>query len=633
MPGLVGFSGGRDWHNCSDILEKMQQAITHRSFYINDELFVKNTVWATQSRSLVQQIPPGPVRANSCYLWFHGELYNRQDCPITPDGRFADGQITTDAQWLLTAYENYRQSDQPWKFLHPLDAQFYAVLYDERSRQLHLINDRLGLRPLHWTIWENTLVWVSEIKALLALPGYQPTLDKETVEDFLGIRYPLKDNSWFKGVERLPAATVLTWDEDRATTKTHRYWSWDSVSVYEKLPDRREIVEEFGRLFSSAVERRCLPGERLGIPLSGGLDSRSLLAAAVGKASSPPTTITYGQANCDDLLIAPQVAKMAGAEHHWIEMNSQNWLLPRIPYLWEMDSPASIIHMQFSSLLDWVSKHQSFDILFHGDCAGRFDGRQFFPPEDFDKYLCRQLNLDGFARSPKHHQSVRERARAYFESLDSSCYKLGLNSRSRSFISKDWRMGTVEGINVRLPWMDNQLQEYWYALYSTGEDLGGLYYLMLLNSFPKLFKELPWQKIGKPISEVVVPLGWQGDLINLQRKIRSKVERKLNLNKPASKSNNSSENSNILREFTDYNGWLRQEPARSLITRLLKAPDALYPEYCNRDVTLQDWENHLNGKDSFDRIGTVFTLELWLQQLFNNRYRNGIDEPMKAQMY
>ncbi|GEM_PF-776892 len=630
MPGLVGFAGGNDWNNCSAILAAMQEAITHRSFYVMDQLFAHNRFWATRSRSSQQQPEPQPLQGNSCFLWFDGELYNRQDCPIAPDGRRAGSEVTSDTQWLLAAYEYHRQTDQPWRFLHPLDGQFHAVLYDSRSRQVHLISDRYGVRPLHWTIWQNTLVWVSEIKALLALPGYQPKLNRETIEDFLGIRYPLGDRSWFEGVERLSSATVLTWDEDTSTLQTHRYWCWESVSIYEKLPDRREIVEELGRLFIAAVERRCHPGERLGIPLSGGLDSRSLLAATVNTTNNPLTTVTYGQVNCDDVTIAPQVAHMANVAHHWIEMNSQNWLARRITYLWEMDSPASIIHLQFSSLMTWVSKNRLFDIVFHGDCAGRFDGRQFFPPEDFDKYLCRQLNLDGFARSQEHHQAVRDRAHAYFQSLGSSCYKLGLDSRTRSFISKDWRMGTIEGINVRIPWMDNQLQEYWYALYSTGEDLSGLYYLMLLNRFPKLFKELPWQKIGKPISEVVVPLSWQGNLINLQRKIWSKVELKLNRSKSASKSSNSSENSNILREFTDYNGWLRQQPAHSLITRLLNAPDALYPEFCDRQITLQDWENHQNGQDLCDRIGTIFTLELWMQQLFNGRYRNGIDQPIEA---
>ncbi|MEB3215666.1 MAG: asparagine synthase-related protein [Nostocales cyanobacterium 94392] len=615
MPGLVGFAGGREWSNCSGILETMQQAITHRAFYVTDELFRHNTVWATRSQSNQQQPEPQPLRANSCYLWLNGELYNRQKCPIAPDGRLAGSQVATDTQWMLTAYEYHRQTDRPWQFLHPLDGQFHGVLYDTRSQKVHLINDRYGVLPLHWTIWQNMLVWVSEIKALLALPGYQPKLDRETIEDFLGIRYPLGDRSWFKGVERLPAASVLTWDEERATLQSHRYWTWDDIPRLDALPDRRDIVEEFGRLFVAAVERRCHPGDRLGIPLSGGLDSRALLAAVPSTVNSP-VTVTYGQPNCDDVLIAQQVARKAHVPFNWLEMNALNWLSPRIPLLWQMDAPASIIHLQFSSIVSWIGEHRLFDVALHGEWADRFDGNQFFAADDFDRFLHRQLGLDRFARSDRHHQAVRDRAHAYFQSLGSSSYQLAMDSRCRSFISKDWRLATIEGINLRIPCMDNQIQEFWYALNGTKEDLSGLYHLMLLDRFPKLFNRLPWQKTGVPLNESVVPFGLYGKLTTLRRKTWKKLFRKLNQPHKSPKS---------LHEFADNNTWLRQEPAKSYITQLLNAPDALYPEFCDREVTRTDWQNHLNGQDLSDRIGTVFTLELWMQQLFNGRYRHGIN--------
>ena len=630
MPGLVGFVGGHDWRNCAAILGAMQQAITHRVFYVTDELFGHNTLWATRSSSSQQQPDPQPVRANSSYLWLDGELYNREECPIAPDGRRAGPELATDPQWLLAAYEHHRESDQPWRFLHPLDGQFHAVLYDARSRQVHLISDRYGVRPLHWTRWRGTLVWVSEIKALLALPGYQPKLDRETIEDFLGIRYLLGDRSWFEGVERLPAATVLSWNEDSATLQTQRYWSWDDVPQYDAFPDRREIVDKLGQLFVEAVERRCHPGDRLGLPLSGGLDSRALLAA-VPMTVDPPITVTYGQANCDDLRIAQQVARLAHTPFHWLEMNAANWLPPRIPLLWRMDTPASIIHVQFSSIASWIREHRLFDVGLHGEWADRLAGDQFFAADDFDRFLCRQLSLDRFARSPAHHQAVRDRAHAYFQRLGSSSYQLGMDHRCRSFISKDWRISILEGVNLRMPCMDNQIQEFWYALDYTGEDLRGLYYLMLLDRFPNFFKHVSWQKTGRPVSESVVPLGWRGKLTTLRRKTCEKINRKLNQNHIVRRFQRPSRRPKSLHDFGDYDAWLRQEPARSLVTDLLSAPDALYPEFCDREVTLQDWDNHLNGQNLFDRIGTVFTIELWLQQLFNSRYRDGIDDPIQSE--
>ena len=114
-------------------------------------------------------------------------------------------------------------------------------------------------------------------------------------------------------------------------------------------------------------------------------------------------------------------------------------------------------------------------------------------------------------------------------------------------------------------------------------------------------------------------------MTTLRRKAWKKVSRKLTQSHITHRFNTHADASKSLRDFANYNAWLRQEPARSQVTRLLSASDALYPDFCDRQVTLQDWENHLNGKDLFDRIGTVFTLELWMQQLFNGRYRDGID--------
>ncbi len=623
MPGLVGFAGGHNWRNCSAILESMRQAITHRSFYIADELFGYNTFWATRSSSSQLESDPQPVHRNSCYLWLDGELYNREECPIATDGRRAGCEITTDAQWLLTAYENHRGSDQPWRFLFPLDGQFSAVLYDARTRQVHIIGDRYGVRPIYWTRWQGTFIWVSEIKALLSLPGYQPKLDRETIEDFLGIRYLLGDSSWFEGVERLPAATVLTWDEERATLKKHRYWSWEDVTQYDAPPDRCDIVNRLGELFIAAVKRHCRPEDRIGIPLSGGLDSRAILAAVPSEVESP-MTVTYGQTNCDDVNIAQQVVDLADVPFHWLEMNAINWLPQRIPLLWQMDAPASIIHLQFSSLTSWIRKHRPFEIALHGEWADRLAGDQFFAAADFDRFLCRQLSLDRFARSSAHHQAVRDRAHAYFQKLGSCSYQLGMDHRSRSFISKDWRVSVLDGVTLRMPCMDNQLQEFWYALNRSGEDLRGLYHLMLLDRFPSFFKQVSWQKTGQPVSDIAVPLGWRGKLTTLHRKTCAKVNRKLAQNRILSKFRRASSTAKSNREFADYDAWLRQEPTRSFVTQLLCSPDALYPEFCDRAVTLQDWENHLNGHNLFDRIGTIFTVELWMQQLFNGRYRNGI---------
>ncbi len=76
-----------------------------------------------------------------------------------------------------------------------------------------------------------------------------------------------------------------------------------------------------------------------------------------------------------------------------------------------------------------------------------------------------------------------------------------------------------------------------------------------------------------------------------------------------------------LRGYTDYPSWLRQEPARSFLSGVLEAPDALYPEYTARDDVVRLWRDHLDGVDNTRDLGLRLTFELWLQQVFNGRFR------------
>ena len=132
---------------------------------------------------------------------------------------------------------------------------------------------------LYWTVYQNALVWTGELKSLLSLPNYQPKIDRAAMEDFLGLRYMIGDRSWFENVELLPAATVFTWDIPGKTLSRNRYWGWDELTPLTTPPPESEAVETLGHLFVDAVQSRVYPGERVGLTLSGGLDSRAILAA------------------------------------------------------------------------------------------------------------------------------------------------------------------------------------------------------------------------------------------------------------------------------------------------------------------------------------------------------------------
>ncbi|MDY6940113.1 MAG: asparagine synthase-related protein [Cyanobacteriota bacterium] len=611
MPGLIGFSRSAfSDFKIDNILQQMQTTIAHRNFYCQDPLFIDESIGATRTHLNILQRSAQPQTKDGYYIWLDGELYDRDRLP------FQDAE-TSDSELLLRAY----QKEGNFNFLKAIDGTFAAVLYDTHQQKLHLISDRLGMRRLYWTVYQNSLVWTSELKALLALPGYQPKIDRAAVEDFLGLRYIIGDRTWFEGVELLPAATVVTWDLQEKSLSRQRYWWWDEITPMAGNLDEREIVEELGRIFIEAVEKRDRPGERVGITLSGGLDSRALLAAMPND-STAIEAVTYGQKNCDDLKIAERVARLKNANFHPIEIDGENWLESRVQTVWESDGSCSIVHMQFLSALRAISEGNLFEINLHGAWGDGVNGSHFFDTDAFDYFVRRRLGLERFARSDAHRDSVLERFNRYFDKIGSSAHILSIDNRMRSFTFKDARIGLINGLESRMPFIDNQLQEFLYALPDSLVKEANLYQKMLLDRFPQFYHNIPWQTTGEPIGKP----GLTQQFNKLSKKAISKLDRGFKKVGISLNLTNRGKTIDPNKAFADPASWMRQEPTRTIFEKILNNPNALYLEYLDRAQVLQDWHDHLNGRDLADRLGLTLTLELWLQQVFEKRYRTDIDE-------
>ncbi|MGK7926498.1 MAG: asparagine synthase-related protein, partial [Spirulina sp.] len=527
--------------------------------------------------------------------------------------------LQSDPELFVSLY----QQNHNFSFLKQIDGFFAACFYDTREEKLHLISDRYGMRRLYWTVYKNALVWSGELKAFLALPDYQPQIDTQTMEDFLGLRYFIGEGTWFAGVELVPAATVLTWDFSDSSLARKRYWWWNNLQPLDRLPDEGEIIEEFGRLFIEAVRTRARPGERVGLTLSGGLDSRAILATLPSD-RQPYHTVTYGKQGCDDIRIAARVAKIAGAESHPVDMNAQNWFLSRFPMVWEVDASSSLQHMHLLASVQQIKRDKLFDINLHGLWGDAISGGLFFEPEKLVYFVNKRLGLERFALSPEHQQSVLARFRDYYTNIDSSSYIMSVDNRVRCFGLKDTHVSTVEGIESRLPFLDNKLQEFMYILYRSQIKDYSFYHKMLLKQFPKFYTKIPWQSTGKTITSF--PL--RDRIQSLNNRIQNKIKRTLNSIGIKLPPQVSQTQSSPNKEFSDYENWLRQPPSRSLYDKILNNPHAYYREYLSPEQIeniQKTWSDHLNGKNLSDKISLTVTLELWLQQVFAGKYRADSD--------
>jgi asparagine synthase (glutamine-hydrolysing) len=273
-----------------------------------------------------------PYIAADLAVWFDGEIYDF--------GEFkTDINLHESTTAIVAAL--YRRHGLRW--LKRIDGNFAATIYDRARMQLHLLNDRYGLRRLYIRKGVN-LVWASTLRSFLSAPGFTPRLDPMAVDEFFDLGYITEDRTWFKEVALLPSGSILTWNIRANAGKDIRYWWWDEIKLLGGRLNESEVADELGNLLVRAVERRVRPGERIGLELSGGLDSRAILAAMPNH-GEVFRTFTFGVEGCADRVIAARAAAVRGAAIHQFSLDETNWLLPRFRGVWFTDGQSSLMHM------------------------------------------------------------------------------------------------------------------------------------------------------------------------------------------------------------------------------------------------------------------------------------------------
>ena len=166
----------------------------------------------------------------------------------------------TSLSGLLLAAENSQKLD---KCLNRLDGYFCAALYNVAARTLKLISDRYGMRLLYWYHKNGVFAWGSEVKAILAVDGVDKELDRTSYECFLDLGHLMGDHTWFKHIKLIKPATVLEYDLANNSVNNRHYWRWSEIRPSDLTFD--EAVNELGKRFIEAVQRRFDPSERIGI--------------------------------------------------------------------------------------------------------------------------------------------------------------------------------------------------------------------------------------------------------------------------------------------------------------------------------------------------------------------------------
>ena len=271
------------------------------------------------------------------WLTFNGEIYNYRELRRELEGRHAF-RSHTDAEVLVHLYE-----EAGLDAVTRLDGMFAFAIWDEGRRRLHLVRDRLGKKPLYYTVAAGRLLFASEIKALLRHPDVSRDIDPVALDQFLTFSSVPAPLPLFAGIRKLAPAHWLTCDE-RGELTVRRYWS-PLDAAWPTRVDEGEAVERVRALVQAAVAKRLMSDVPLGCFLSGGLDSSTTVALVSAAAGQRVRTFSvgfegFGPADgFHDVPYARRVADRFGCDHSEVMVTPADCrdYLPRL--VREQDEP------------------------------------------------------------------------------------------------------------------------------------------------------------------------------------------------------------------------------------------------------------------------------------------------------
>ncbi|HSE59366.1 MAG TPA: asparagine synthase (glutamine-hydrolyzing) [Nitrospiraceae bacterium] len=253
----------------------------------------------------------------SLWVSFNGEIYNHREIrqELEAYGEHHWKTDHSDTEVILHAFEQWGI-----ECLHRFRGMFAIALWDAKIKELWLVRDRIGIKPLYYSFHHGRVTFASEIKALLQDPDQPKSLDEEAFYHYLSFLVAPAPQTLFAGIRKIPGGTCLRIRQDGTVSET-RYWDvWDQVTSIAGLSDE-EIAQCLLSELRTAVKLRKASDVPVGVFLSGGIDSSTNAALFSEGEPQPVNTFTIGYDGeygtyANELAYARVMANRIGADHH-----------------------------------------------------------------------------------------------------------------------------------------------------------------------------------------------------------------------------------------------------------------------------------------------------------------------------
>ena len=611
MPGIasiIDLSLKRDESKQFEQIDRMCRSLIHYGWF-KPGIYIKGPLALGHMEHEIVRRHSQPVNSSNARftLFFHGEIYN---CDELKDEIGVEKAPPT-SELLLALYEKYRND-----FIYRLKGAFNIVIWDWKEKKLTVFNDRYGLRPIYYSHHNNGLYLASEVKAILTCNDASKDIDDAAIASLFFFGFVMGNRTYFGSIKLLPPASFLVFKNNEISI--FNYWNFNFLDKKEgKTQDYYE--QKLGNLILQAIKRHVDDGVRITVPLSGGLDSRTILSG-MRKEYYPVNTVTFGTRDMDDVKIAQRVSDALGTNHHFLEILPEDIINNAKKIVNMTDGMISFLHstgnMKFELIRDYT------DVC--------LDGMQpfgsFFSPFAVFKrkeklliadYLFQPIstNLAKSLFTDSYYKRIKDYPREIIRNISRKCKSTSASSIidysiATQYVRRFVNYGNLvkrAHVEVRSPFFDNDLVDFMVHTPPHDRRYQYLYTRTFSRFFPELSK-IPWEKTGLPVDATNTFVKMTLCLINKRlKKKMGIIDKKL--------SDKSYFKSAPVNLFAKYVQWSRQnEDLVGFIGSTLLDGKGYGSSILNIKTVERLLGEHIRSKlNHIELISRLLTFELWSQ--------------------
>lgn len=626
MSGIFGVIDAKQSSEPARILRAMAGRLAHRKWYVVETHSDESAgVGLGRIGIGVFNREPQPLYSEDedVAILLSGEFYHTGELRRSLQAKGCRFRDASDLELALRLYQ-----DRGEKFIRELEGVFVLAIWHRSRQKLIIANDRFGLYPLHYAHHNGRLIFAPEMKGILCDPAFRKELDLTALAEYTRFQSLLGDKTFFRGLNLLPNASLLSYQIDSDTLTIQPYWDFSEIPALPASLSFVDAVEEAGRLLKVAVDQLTEGDHRLGVYLSGGVDSRVILGL-IPPDKTPVTSITYGLRECRDVDYAQQLAAQAHSRHHYFEFADGLWVKEQADFHLELtEGFHSWIHSHGMSVLEPV--RQLIDVNLTGFGGGQsavdwedpaflqtrndliFSNRLFYLLSQETTWPSISDIEEKSLYSPRLLPEMRDRAYDSFLAelarfnhlphLQRAAYFALCNPDRRLF--QYYTVFSRSHVEQRFPFYDYRYFEFVYALPPDMLFNRKLRRAIILKMMRPLAR-VPYNKDDLPITDYE-PARITAKLL---QKGKNYINRRLTRLFP--------ERSTL---YADYENWLRQE-LHSWGEAILLGEPTLQRDIFNPEFLAALWNHHQSGWET-NTIGKLAPLMTW--EMMARKY---FDEP------